>query len=221
MNIVKLDSSLCELNSLIRSEEKSSIIVSQASLYGKFFYGKNEVYTRVTSRGHTIQDFSVIVPSILDIAFTNLRSKVKELLGSAVERDISIAAGIESSRAEPASHMAMYAVHLFALIFNESQNRYLNGEVDFSQGSCPSGECIEILQFIYDLEVSRLHLHGKIAVVSTSSSSAIFQVFVPVSVIVFNNGLTIPFSGYSHNLMAKTESGVGMIFSDSLWFDDG
>lgn len=221
MKTVKFDTSLCERNSLIRSEEKSSIVVSPASLYGRFYYGKNEVYTRVTSGGHTIHNFSVIVPSISAIVFANFRSKVKALLGSDVEGDISIAAGIESARVEPASHMAMYAVRLFELIFNESQHRYLDGEANFSQGSCPSEACIKILQYIYSLEVSRLHLHGKISVVSTSSSSAMFQIFIPASVIVFNNGVTIPFSGYSHNLMAKTESGVGIIFSDSLWFEDG
>lgn len=224
MNIVELDENLIENNAAILAweTEATRLELAAAPLNGIIYDGYNTVYAKpVPGAGYINVTFDITVPSITARTFDEFRSQVADVLGNSKETQIGNAAGIEKPPPVPANRMAWYTVHLFSELFQVKPGQYLDQNRAFSENDCKMTGCARLLRAIRGLEVSRLNFHGTIVVKSTPTiKSDLVEAYVRVASIVYEDNVTIPFSGYSTNVKLTRDDGdPGIDVPELFWTD--
>ncbi len=224
MNIVELDENLIENNAAILAGEKEAtrLELAAAPLNGIIYDGYNKVYAKsVPGLEYVKVTFEINVPSITARTFDEFRSQVADVLGNSKETQIANAAGIKKPLPVPANRMAWYTVHLFSKLFQVNPGHYLDQNRAFSENNCKMTGCARLLRAIRDLEVSRLNFHGTIVVKSTPTiKSDLVEAYVRVASIVYEDNVTIPFSGYSTNVkLTRDDCDPGIDVHESFWTD--
>lgn len=216
MNIVKLNPKLLEVNASIAAAamppgglagamadgiEAPSIL--SAPLSGTVHNGYNAVTARIAPRtSGTIElSFDIVVLSISSLTFDLYRTVLKKVLEGATEKNIAQAAGIRPPPPpEPSSRMASYALQLLSdVVFDgelvSDQNR------TFSAQDCTSSECLSMLTVTRLLKVTEVKFSGTLTASSESAATEQVAAYVPITSIEFDDRLTIPFAGYSDNVL--------------------
>jgi hypothetical protein len=228
MRIIHLRPDLIENNARIRASEVSprargvlGLASEGASLSGTIHSGYSEVSACVSKEaGGTIQiQFEFEVPSISAEAFDLLRLRIDKFLGDERERALASEAGIAAPPPPPASRMACYAACLIGKLLLGGVV-VSNDSLAFNAASCAAPGCVDILRAIRALDATRLRLEGSITVGSQSSLPEKARAYVPLTSIEFDDGLTVPFSGYSDNLVVVDGSLEKPHLPLSLWREE-
>jgi hypothetical protein len=215
--VVKLNPDLLEDNARIaassampRAAMAAAVTnVSEASgilpapLSGTTHNGYNEVTAQVApgTTGTVVVTFDIVVASVAAVPFDLYRAALKGILGVGTETGITEAAGIKTPPPpQPASRMASYALELFTdVVFGgtavSDQSRA------FSDQDCTSGGCRRMLEVTRSLEATEVQFSGTLTASSQSPATAEVAAYVPITAIEFSDGLTIPFAGYSDNVL--------------------
>ncbi|MFB2661071.1 hypothetical protein [Shewanella mangrovisoli] len=175
-------------------------VINTPTINGILYKGYNQVSAQVTSGSHNSVEltFELSIPSISAATFAYFRNEVRQKLGSGEELQISTAAGIgpyPPPKAE--TRMASYGVELFAKQIIKEVDINLNS-FDFN-GMTASLIIQKILQDIRLLPVEQIKFSGSIALNSNLTTTQSISVYLPISTVVFSDGLTIPFSAYASN----------------------
>jgi hypothetical protein len=177
--------------------------ILSATLSGTLHNGYNEATARIApgTSGTVTVTFEFGVVSVASVTFDLYRAAVKEAVGIGTETDISQAAGIGTlPPPEPSSRMASYALQLFADIVFDG-NVVSDQSCAFSDQDCTVGGCQRMLEVTRALEVTEVLFSGTLTASSDSPATAQVAAYVPITAIEFSDGLTIPFAGYSDNVL--------------------
>lgn len=177
--------------------------VPSAILSGTLHNGYNEVTAQVApgTSGTITVTFDIVVISVASVTFDLYRAALKEALGEGTEAGIAKTAGIGPlPPPEPASRMASYAQQLFSnlvfagqLVSDQSQA--------FSDQDCTVSGCRPMLAGTRSLDLTEVSFSGTLTASSQSPATAKVAAYVPITAIEFSDGLTIPFAGYSDNVL--------------------
>jgi hypothetical protein len=217
VNIVRLDPDLLAKNAKIKAQAArarsmalsrvAADITASTALSGTIYNGHNAVTAQVVpgTSGTVNLTFDMVVPSISSSTFAvyrkELRSRILEK--PAKESKIAESAGIvHPPPPKPASRMAYYALELLSdVLFHgadiENQNRKFNAE-DFTNPRCTT-----MLTAMRDLDVVEIKFSGTLSASSTIPSQTKVSAYIPTTSIVFDDQLTIPFAGYSDNVIVQ------------------
>ena len=162
---------------------------------------------------------SFVTMSVSSRSFDSFRSLVKATLGSVVESRIANLAGIVTTPPPaPSSRMAYYTQYLYSeILFNGDQISDQNRK--FGPRDLLSSNSAAILALTRLLEVSKVTLTGKLSVSSTPPFPSYLEAFVPITAIQFDDGLTIPFAGYSNNLVIKSSEVRSLEIPSVFWHE--
>jgi hypothetical protein len=174
-----------------------------APLSGTTHNGYNEVTAQIApgTSGTVVVTFDIVVVSVAALPFDLYRAALKEILGVGTETGITEAAGIKTlPPPQPSSRMATYVLELFTdVVFGgiavADQSRV------FSDQDCTTGGCRRMLEVTRSLEVREVQFSGTLTASSQSPATAEVAAYVPITAIEFSDGLTIPFAGYSDNVL--------------------
>jgi hypothetical protein len=199
--IVKLNPNLLEVNARIARALADD--VSTTSLSGILHNGYNQVTAQIApgTTGTVTVSFEIVVLSISSTTFDLYRTGLQELLSGGTEQGVAQAAGIAAQAPPaPASRMASYVDQLFSeLVFGgqvvSEQSRA------FSEDDCASSACASMLAATRWLDVTKVKFSGRLTASSESPATAQVAAYVPITAVEFADGLTIPFAGYSDNVL--------------------
>jgi hypothetical protein len=233
MNIVQIPPDLLETNAKITaaataagdtlanflSGPSAAPPVAQAPLSGTLYNGCNKVTANITPgvTGTIEVSFDITVLSISAHTFQKFRTAlVKMWKGRPKEKEIAEAAGIViPPPPEPSSRMAGYAAQLFAeLAFDGDVITHGSRAFDGGNGS---DDCREMLSIIRLLEVSQIKFSGTLTASSGSPATQSAAAYVPITSVAFADGLTIPFSGYSDNVLIDYEGRQKLSIPNTFW----
>lgn len=219
--IVNLDPQLVEKNSAIldaeprahahtlldRANRTADALAWTPNLDGTLHCGVNEVEAHILpGSGNAITaSFDFVVPSVSATAFASFKSQLAQLLGEQLEQTVSQVSGIGPlPPPPPASRMACYSLHLYShvlfagvLMSNQSQT--------FSETNCTTIWCVPVLQLTRMLPVVQVRFSGTLQTDGQPSSATDVTASIPVTMIEFADGLTIPFAGYSDNIWVAND----------------
>jgi hypothetical protein len=174
-----------------------------ATLSGTLHNGYNEATAQIApgDSGTVTVTFEFGVVSVASVTFDLYRAAMRHLVGIGTETDISQAAGIGTlPPPEPSSRMASYALQLFTNVVFDGKVAS-NQSSAFSDQDCTVGGCQRMLEVTRSLEVTEVLFSGTLTASSASLTTAQVAAYVPITAIEFNDGLTIPFAGYSDNVL--------------------
>lgn len=225
MNIIQLPADLIERNARLLSatpdrgaslDERLAAPLARdqqdaAVLSGVLRNGHLEVTASVPpgTSGNVHVTFEMMVPSISAQMFRRYRLALAGLWADpAMERRIARQAGIvPPPPPDPASRMARYALDLFAdLVFDDAPIQDCDRRFDAKGASVG---CRQMLSVMRRLDVSRLRAEGTLEASSQAPDTRYAVAYVPITAVLFDDGLTIPFAGYSANVSARY--GIGDI----------
>jgi hypothetical protein len=174
-------------------------------LSGTTHNGYNEVSAQIApgASGTVTVTFDIVVVSVAAVPFDLYRVALRGILGVGAETGITEAAGIATlPPPQPASRMASYALELFTdVVFGgtavSDQSRA------FSDQECTSDGCRRMLEVTRALEATEVQFSGTLTASSQSPATAEVAAYVPITAIEFSDGLTIPFAGYSDNVLVN------------------
>jgi hypothetical protein len=203
VHIVKLNPNLLAVNARIARTRSLADAVSTASLSGILHNGYNQVTAQIApgTTGTITVSFEIDVLSISSTTFGVYRTGLQELLGVGTEQGLAQAAGIATQPPpDPASRMASYVDELFStVVFGglavSEQSRA------FSADDCATGACTSMLTATRLLDVTTVKFSGTLTASSESPATAQVAAYVPITAVEFADGLTIPFAGYSDNVL--------------------
>lgn len=203
MYIVKLDPDLLEVNARIRSAAMLQDVVTAPGLGGTLYNGYNQATAQIApgTSGNVTVTFEFDVMSVTSATFDLWRTQVQQIVSAATEQAVATAAGIAPQPPPaPASRMASYAGQLFAdVVFGGAP---VSGQARaFGAGDCASASCRRMLGAIRRLDVTQVSFSGTLTASSDSPATAQVSAYVPVTAVAFDDGLTIPFAGYSDNVL--------------------
>jgi hypothetical protein len=215
--VVKLNPNVLEENARIRASSArrragiagaltdggGALATVPAPLSGITHNGYNEVTAQIApgTSGTVIVTFDITVVSVAAVPFDLYRAALTEILGVGTVAGIAEAAGIGTlPPPEPSSRMASYVLELFTnVVFGgkivSDQSRA------FSEQDCTSGGCRRMLEVTRSLAVTEVQFSGTLTASSQSPATAQVAAYVPITAIEFSDGLTIPFAGYSDNVL--------------------
>lgn len=177
--------------------------IPSTTLSGTLHNGLNEVTAQIVpgTSGTVTVTFDIVVVSVASVTFDFYRTALKDVLGVGTETAIAEAAGIPPlPPPQPSSRMAGYVLQLFT-------NAVFDGNVvsdqsrAFSDQDCRVWECQRMLAITRALEVTEVRFSGTLTASSDSAATARVAAYVPITAIEFSDGLTIPFAGYSDNVL--------------------
>ncbi|WP_420857932.1 hypothetical protein [Marivivens marinus] len=210
LNPITLPPGLISRNLEILGSGSSPVVQSPAQQFnGVIHNGHTSVTATIApgAPGKIDLTFDLSVPSVSSSAFAALRQSLSVLLPSDIPEDM-IAAGAGIGPAPPPppdSKMAAYASVLFGEVF--FGGKAPTGEnVGFHASPGPDKQ-IPVLNAVRRAEVTALTLNGTISV-EGSVNGADATVYVPTTAIIFDDGLTIPFSGYSETALVHLQGGL-------------
>lgn len=191
------------------------------SLSGIIHNGHNEVTASIVpgASGTVDLSFEIKVPSITPLSFDFYRFFLKKYLMN-TEENIAQAAGIICPPPpEAASKMANYALQLFSeLVFDgeliSNQSRTFN---------VPSGSSSKYLNVLkatrlLSVMVTKASFSGNLSLrPSSAAHSRKVSAYVPTTVIEFEDGLKIPFAGYSDNVSVDYNGLKSIAIPKELW----
>jgi hypothetical protein len=199
--IVKLNPDLLEVNARVASRTQAAafkrpVISSSGTLHN----GYNEATAQIApgASGTVTVSFEIVVVSVPSTPFELYRKRLQLVLGRGTELHIAKAAGIgPMPPPAPASQMAGYVDQLFSqVVFSGA------AVTDQSRAfSCASPECTMMLWAMRSLEVTKVSFSGTLTASSASPETADVAAYIPITAVEFSDGLTIPFAGYSGNVL--------------------
>jgi hypothetical protein len=198
MYIVQLNPDLLEVNARIRAgrPRRGFTAPAPATLSGTLHNGYNAATAEIApgSCGTVTVTFQITVLSITSTTFGDYRTLLKTLLGAGDERRIAQAAAIPPlPPPDPASRMATYALELFSgVVFG---GEHVAGQ---SRAFSPTPNSTEVLAATRLLAVTEVTFSGTL---TASAATGPVAAYVPITAVEFDDGLTIPFAGYSDNVL--------------------
>ena len=202
MYLVQLNPNLLEVNARIVA---ASLVndVTTPSMSGILHNGYNQVTAQIApgTTGEVTVSFEIDVLSISSRTFDLYRAGLQELLSSPTEQGLAQAAGISAQPPPaPASHMAGYVDALFSeVVFGGRAVSQQSTPFSVDDGA-PSA-CTSMLAATRLLDVTTVRFSGELTASSTSPATAQVAAYVPITAVEFADGLTIPFAGYSDNVL--------------------
>jgi hypothetical protein len=215
--VVKLNPNVLEENARIRASSArpragvagtlndvgGALGTPPAPLSGTTHNGYNEVTAQIApgTSGTVTVTFDITVVSVAAVPFDLYRAALREILGVGTVTGIAQAAGIGTlPPPEPSSRMASYVLELFTdVVFDgkvvSDQSRA------FSDQDCTSAGCPRMLEVTRSLALTEVQFSGTLTASSQSPATAQVAAYVPITAIEFDDGLTIPFAGYSDNVL--------------------
>jgi hypothetical protein len=159
----------------------------------------------------------MIVPSISSVTFGAYRTGLEKALTVGAEQRVAQAAGITPPPPpDPASRMAGYALQLFSdVVFGGEEVS------DQSRPFTATSTCMTMLAATRALDATQVSFSGTLTASSTSPTTAEVTAYVPVTVIEFADGLTIPFAGYSDNVLVDYGGLKQLDVPGELWSEPG
>jgi hypothetical protein len=222
--IVKLNPDLLEVNARIRAAGARAGIVQAAGvpappLSGTLYNGYNEATARIApgTSGTITVSFQFLVPSISSSTFDMYRAELQSLLSLGTEQAVATAAGITAQPPPaPASRMASYVDGLFSdVVFDGAA---VSGQSrTFGDDDCATAACTSMLSAIRRLDVAQVTLSGTLTASSESPATAEVAAYVPITAVEFDDGLTIPFAGYSDNVLVDDGGLTPVAVPGELW----
>ncbi len=209
LNLITLPADLIPHNSEIAQAERTDQLGrSRRQAAGVIHNGHCSVTAAIApgSAGKIALSFEIELPSVTDPSFDKLRGTLAQILApKRSEKAIAARAGIPPSPpASDASRMATYAATLFADLF-------FDGHVDLETDhpfDAMKGHHITLTEAAYAVrgaKLGMLRLSGTIEV-SADFDGAETQVYVPVTAVAYDDGITIPFAGYAETALVDTKS---------------
>jgi hypothetical protein len=202
VHIVKLDPDLLEVNARIAAGARKSAVkgalVSPSS--GTLHNGYNQATAQIVpgTSGTVTVSFEIVVLSVPSAPFDFYRTRLQQVLGDGTEQRIAGAAGITPAPPPaPASRMAGYVDELFSEVV------FAGATVsDQSRAfGCATPACTRMLWAMRLLEVTEVSFSGTLTASSASPATAEVAAYIPITAVEFSDGLTIPFAGYSDNVL--------------------
>jgi hypothetical protein len=220
MYIVTLNPRLLEANATVVARSVAARLRAGTPPFsGTIQNGYNEVTASVApgTSGTVKVSFDVVVLSISSSTFDSFRVALKDILQDAGEENIARNAGIvPPPPPEPSSCMAGYALQLFSEVV-------FDGEVvsdqsrRFGAPDCTSGECASVLGAVRGLPVMQVEFSGTLVASSESPATEQVAAYVPVTAVEFDDGLTIPFAGYSKNVVVDYNGLNHFVIPGDFW----
>jgi hypothetical protein len=198
--VVKLDPNLLEVNARIARALAND--VSATSLSGTLHNGYNRVTAQIApgTTGTITVSFELLVLSISSTTFNLYRGALQALLSVGTEQAVAQAAGITTPPPDPASRMASYVDQLFSAVVFSGQPVSEQSRT-FSEDDCATSACASMLAATRLLDVTQVKFSGTLTASSESPATAQVAAYVPITAVEFADGLTIPFAGYSDNVL--------------------
>ena len=172
-------------------------------LSGTTHNGYNEVTAQIApgTSGTVTVTFDIVVASVAAVPFDVYRATLTEILGVGTATGITEAAGIGTvAPPQPSSRMASYVLELFTDVVFAGKTVSDQSRA-FSDQDCTTGGCRRMLEVTRSLEVTEVQFSGTLMASSQSPATAEVAAYVPITAIEFSDGLTIPFAGYSDNVL--------------------
>jgi len=215
--IVKLSPNLLEVNARIRASAAmpqgtgarapTDVVAASgagaAPLSGTLHNGYNQATASIApgTSGTITVTFQIMVLSISAATFGGYRARLQEIVSAGTEQEVSRAAGISAlPPPDPSSRMASYALQLFSDVVFDGQAVSDQSQA-FSDADCATSACLKMLAATRLLDVTQVSFSGTLTASSESPATAQVAAYVPITAIEFADGLTIPFAGYSDNVL--------------------
>jgi hypothetical protein len=225
MNIVSLPVEILRRNARIRMRRPMAVSPETGlyTLAGTLHSGYNEVTAEVAkgAQGRITLTFQLEFPSVPAAGFDLFRRNLKPILGGhPSETSIARAAGIPPSPPPQAStRMADYAALLFSHVVFEGA-AVTDSNNSFPAPSSTDDRAYGMLTEVRSLDVKAIQLNGTLEV-DTDAGAREASVYVPVTSVAFDDGLTVPFAGYSDTALLGLAQGTRAIsLPRSLWRGD-
>jgi hypothetical protein len=203
MYVVTLDPDLLEVNARVRAARVRLKAVSPPVYNGTLHNGYSQATAQIApgSSGEITVSFHFVIVSVPSATFDLYRTEMQDLLSAGTEQALAAAAGITPRPPPaPASRMAEYVDQLFAdLVFGGAA---VSQEArSFGDGDCATSACTGMLAAIRRLDVTEVSFSGTLTASSASPATAQAAAYIPITAVEFDDGLTIPFAGYSDNVL--------------------
>lgn len=216
MYIVKLNPNLLADNARLQAsidpaKGAGARAAQPATLSGRIHRGHNEAFASVAqgSSGTATVAFEFDILTVSASVFDGFRATLNEVYGGTeLDSAVALAAGIRMPPPPtPASRMSDYAVQLFAAqLFDGTV--LSDTSLPFGAGNCRSEHCLRMLAALQALEVVTVKFKGELTASSVSTASRRVSAYIPVTAVEFDNGVTIPFAGYSDNVFVDAGPGA-------------
>ncbi len=209
LNLISLPTGLIDRNAQIAlAENTQQLGRSRRQAAGVIHNGHCSVTATIApgSGGKIALSFEMEVPSVTAPSFARLRDTLSPILApKPSEQSVATRAGIPPAPPAPAaSRMAAYAATLFADLFFDG---HVDLEVDHPFDAM-NGQNVPRTQAVYAVRGTNLgvlRLSGTIEV-SADFDGAETQVYVPVTAIAYDDGVTIPFAGYAETALIDAKA---------------
>jgi len=200
--VVKLKPDLLEVNARITASARKGALKGAlgSPSSGTLHNGYNEATAQIVpgTTGTVTVSFEIVVLSVPSAPFDLYRTRLQQVLGDGTEQRIAGAAGITPMPPPaPASRMAGYVDELFSeILFGGA------AVADQSRAfGCTTPACTRMLSAMRLLEVTQVSFSGTLTASSASPATAEVAAYIPITAVEFSDGLTIPFAGYSDNVL--------------------
>jgi hypothetical protein len=222
--IVKLNPDLLEVNARIRATDVGMDSVTPSGvlaplLNGTLHNGYNEATAQIApgTSGTITVAFQFVVLSIASSTFDLYRVALQGMLGVGTEQGVATAAGITTHPPPaPASRMASYVDQLFSSVVFRGAT--VSGQSrTFSDDDCSTSACTNMLSAIRGLDVTQVTFSGTLTASSESPATAQVAAYVPITAVEFDDGLTIPFAGYSDNVLIDDGGLTQLAIPGEFW----
>jgi hypothetical protein len=201
--IVKLNPDLLEVNARIGASPTALPSEFTPPLSGTLHNGYNQVTAQIApgSPGIVTVSFQMVVLSISSATFEMYRARLRKILSAGTEPGVARAAGIPAMPPPaPASRMASYVDQLFSEVVFGGE-AVSDQASPFSEDECAGSACTRMLAATRLLHVTQVSFSGTLTASSTSPATEQVAAYVPITAVEFADGLTIPFAGYSDNVL--------------------
>lgn len=179
---------------------------------GTITNGVTTIYAYIDSNSNTYStgnvsltiEFDAMVSSVSIQAFNEFRNHLTGLLGKEEVLLIDSAAGIPPG-IQDGSGMERFAVCLLSRMFN---GNFGNAKQVFNATKCasPNWKCNDVLHAIRELKPQVLHFSGKLHIEGPEDVPQQMVASIPVSMIEFSSGYTVPFTGYAGPIVCQSLS---------------
>jgi len=223
--IVKLNPDLLEVNARVRRTGALTDDVTTLStpLSGTLHNGYNEATAQIApgTSGKITVSFEFVVLSVSSSMFDLYRTELQEVLTVSTEQAVATAEGIATQPPPaPASRMASYVDQLFSdVVFHGAE--VSDQSRPFSGNDCATSGCTNMLAAMRLLDVTQVTFSGTLTASSESPATAEVAAYVPITAVEFGDGLTIPFAGYSDNVLVDADGLTPLDIPAEFWSDPG
>jgi hypothetical protein len=221
--IVKLNPDLLEVNARIKRTGglTADVGTRSAPLSGTLHNGYNQATAQIApgASGKVTVSFQFVVLSISASTFDLYRTELEEVLTVGTEQAVATAAGIPTQPPPaPASRMASYVDQLFSdVVFHGAE--VSDQSLAFSESDCATSACTPMLAAMRLLDVTQVTFSGTLTASSESPATAEVAAYVPITAVEFDDGLTIPFAGYSDNVLVDAGALTPLDIPAEFWSD--